>query len=47
MRDEHKRALHEVLERAGFNGEIDASEFRRFGSARKLYTFHVDNAGAY
>ena len=47
MRDEHKRALHEVLERAGFNGEVDASEFKRYGSARKLYNFHVDNAGAY
>jgi len=47
MRDEHKRALHEVLERAGFNGEVDPGEFRRYGSARKLYNFHVDNAGAY
>ena len=47
MRDEHKRALHEVLGRAGFNGEIDPSEFKRYGSARKLYNFHVDNAGAY
>jgi Glutamate synthase domain 3 len=47
MRDEHKKALHEVLDRAGMNGEIDPSEFRRYGSARKLYNFHVDNAGAY
>jgi methylamine---glutamate N-methyltransferase subunit B len=47
MRDEHKKALHEVLGRAGFNGAIDPGEFRRYGSARKLYTFHVDNAGAY
>jgi glutamate synthase domain-containing protein 3 len=47
MRDEHKQALHEVLGRAGFNGQIDPSEFRRYGSARKLYNFHVDNAGAY
>ena len=23
------------------------SEFKRYGSARKLYNFHVDNAGAY
>jgi len=36
-----------VLDRAGMNGEIDPSEFRRYGSARKLYNFHVDNAGAY
>jgi hypothetical protein len=26
---------------------VDASEFRRYGSARRLYTFDVDNAGAY
>ena len=39
--------VHEVLDRAGMNGEIDPSEFRRYGSARKLYNFHVDNAGAY
>jgi glutamate synthase domain-containing protein 3 len=47
MRDEHTRALHAVLERAGFDGQIDPGEFRRYGSARKLYNFHVDNAGAY
>jgi glutamate synthase domain-containing protein 3 len=47
MRDEHKQALHDVLGRAGFNGQIDPSEFRRYGSSRKLYNFHVDNAGAY
>jgi hypothetical protein len=47
MRDEHRRTLHEVLGRAGFDGEIDPSEFRRYGSARKLYNFHIDNAGAY
>jgi glutamate synthase domain-containing protein 3 len=47
MEDKHKEALHEVLERAGINGEIDVSEFRRYGSARKLYNFHVDHAGAY
>jgi methylamine---glutamate N-methyltransferase subunit B len=29
------------------NGQVDPSEFRRYGSARKLYNFHVDNAGAY
>ena len=33
--------------RAGFNGEVDAGEFKRYGSARRLYNFHVDNAGAY
>lgn len=47
MRDEHRQVLHEVLTRAGFNGEIDPAEFRRYGSARQLYNFHVDHAGAY
>jgi len=47
IRDEHKQALHALLGRAGFNGEIDPSEFRRYGSARRLYNFHVDHAGAY
>jgi methylamine---glutamate N-methyltransferase subunit B len=47
MRDEHKRAVHAVLQRAGVNGQIDPGEFRRYGSARKLYNFHVDHAGAY
>jgi glutamate synthase domain-containing protein 3 len=45
MRDEHRSDLAELL-RAG---EVDADpgEFRRYGSARRLYNFHVDNAGAY
>jgi glutamate synthase domain-containing protein 3 len=47
MEDKHKQALHELLGRAGMNGQIDVSEFRRYGSARKLYNFHVDHAGAY
>jgi glutamate synthase domain-containing protein 3 len=47
MREEHKKSLHEVLDRAGFNGAIDPAEFRRYGSARKLYNFHVDHAGDY
>ena len=33
--------------RAGLDGAIDPGEFKRYGSARKLYNFHVDNAGAY
>ncbi|ODR99982.1 protein glxC [Methyloceanibacter methanicus] len=47
MRDEHKAAVHDILTRAGINGQIDPSEFKRYGSARKLYNFNVDNAGAY
>jgi glutamate synthase domain-containing protein 3 len=47
MSDEHKRIVADVLARAGLDGEIDPDEFRRYGSARKLYNFHVDHAGAY
>lgn len=47
MRDEHKAAVHDVLVKAGLDGEVDPGEFKRYGSARKLYTFDVDNAGDY
>ena len=47
MRDEHRELLYAKLKAAGLAGEIDPSEFRRYGSARTLYHFHVDNAGAY
>ncbi|MDV7353290.1 protein glxC [Rhodococcus oxybenzonivorans] len=45
MREEHRTELRELLDRAGF--DADPSEFTRYGSARKLYNFHVDNASAY
>ena len=44
MRDEHKEILANLLERAGCTHDV--SEFRRYGSARKLYNFKVDNASA-
>ena len=47
MQDEHKQIVADVLARAGLDGEIDAGEFRRYGSARKLYNFNVDHVGAY
>ena len=42
MRDAHRAHLAELLAAA----EIDAdpADFRRYGSARQLYNFHVDNA---
>ncbi len=46
VRDEHVEELGELLERAGMT-QFDPSEFRRYGSARRLYNFQVDNAGAY
>ncbi len=45
MRPEHLALLAELLERAG--AEADPREFRRYGSARTLYNFKPDNAGAY
>ena len=35
-----------LLERAGID-DVDPASFRRYGSARQLYTFKVDNASAY
>jgi len=46
MRDEHRAALAARLGEAGFAG-VDAGAFRRYGSARRLYHFHIDNAGEY
>jgi glutamate synthase domain-containing protein 3 len=46
LRDEHVTELRELLARAGVD-DTDASEFRRYGSARQLYTFKIDNVGAY
>jgi glutamate synthase domain-containing protein 3 len=45
MRDEHVAQVAGVLEAAEI--EADAGEFRRYGSARQLYNFKIDNAGAY
>jgi glutamate synthase domain-containing protein 3 len=47
MREEHKAALRKLLDAAGLGGEVDVAEFRRYGSARKLYNFHIDNLGSY
>jgi glutamate synthase domain-containing protein 3 len=47
MRDQHRAQLHELLCAAGLAGEVDPGEFTRYGSARELYHFRVDNAAAY
>ncbi|BAF87499.1 protein glxC [Azorhizobium caulinodans] len=47
MREEHKALLAEKLSAAGLAGTIDVSEFKRYGSARRLYNFHIDNVDAY
>jgi methylamine---glutamate N-methyltransferase subunit B len=47
LEDRHRKELHALLEKASIAGEVDIGEFRRYGSARRLYHFHVDNASAY
>jgi methylamine---glutamate N-methyltransferase subunit B len=47
LEETHKLALRRLLDVAGINGAVDVGEFRRYGSARTLYHFHVDNAGHY
>ncbi|MEM7753575.1 MAG: GXGXG domain-containing protein [Pseudomonadota bacterium] len=42
MRPEHIALLTELLERGGCDARPE--EFKRYGSARKLYTFNIDNA---
>jgi len=42
MRDEHKAELFERLKAAGVQGQVDVSDFKRYGSARTLYHFHID-----
>jgi methylamine---glutamate N-methyltransferase subunit B len=43
----HKGELAKLLEAAGMNGSVDPASFRRYGSARKLYHFRIDNVGSY
>jgi methylamine---glutamate N-methyltransferase subunit B len=45
MRPEHIEHVAGLLERAAI--KADPRRFRRYGSARKLYNFHIDHAGEY
>jgi hypothetical protein len=45
MKEEHMKELTELLNRAGV--DEDPAVFTRYGSARQLYNFKVDNASAY
>jgi len=47
LRPEHLDLLADLLERGQASHLARPEEFRRYGSARKLYTFNIDNAGAY
>ena len=46
MRPEHVALLQDLLDRAGVEG-VRPEEFTRYGSARKLYNFNIDNADQY
>jgi glutamate synthase domain-containing protein 3 len=46
MRPEHLETLARLLAEAGIT-DVQPSEFRRYGSARTLYNFNIDNADAY
>lgn len=46
MRDEHRKELRELLDKADCR-DTDITGFKRYGSARTLYNFHIDNVSAY
>jgi glutamate synthase domain-containing protein 3 len=46
FRDEHVNEVRALLASAGIDN-VDPEDFRRYGSARKLYNFSIDNASAY
>ena len=46
MRAEHLEILAGLLAKAGID-DVRPSEFKRYGSARTLYNFNIDNADAY
>jgi methylamine---glutamate N-methyltransferase subunit B len=43
LREEHVAELQELLASAGI-ADVAAGEFKRYGSARQLYNFKIDNA---
>ena len=45
MRPEHLEILRDLLDRAGCDAK--AEDFKRYGSARQLYNFDIDNSAAY
>jgi glutamate synthase domain-containing protein 3 len=47
MRPEHLQELADLLAAGEATGLAKPEEFRRYGSARKLYNFNIDNASAY
>ena len=46
LRDEHRAEVAELLARAQID-DVEPAEFRRYGSARRLYNFTIDDAGGF
>ena len=46
LEPKHREELTALLEQAGAD-DCDPAEFRRYGSARRLYNFDIDHAGEY
>jgi glutamate synthase domain-containing protein 3 len=46
MREEHRAQVRELLQCAGID-DVQASDFRRYGSARRLYNFDISNLESY
>jgi hypothetical protein len=46
MRSEHVEQVRELLARAEID-DADPADFRRFGSARRLYHFKVEHLASY
>jgi glutamate synthase domain-containing protein 3 len=47
LADAERLILKGLLARADLSDQVRPEEFRLYGSARRLYHFHVDNADAY
>jgi methylamine---glutamate N-methyltransferase subunit B len=47
MTPDDRQRLADVLRRGGLNGEAGVGDFRMYGSARRLYHFHIDNIASY
>lgn len=47
MGPEHLELLADLLKRGEADHKAKPEEFKRYGSARKLYNFNIDNAAAY
>jgi glutamate synthase domain-containing protein 3 len=47
MTDGDRAELFEKLRAAKIDNQVEVGEFRRYGSARRLYHFNVDNVSSY